>query len=180
MQEKVHLELDQVVGRARKPVFADQAKLVHLSAVIVEVMRMRPVAPLGVPHVCTQNTKVCGFNVSQGTSVMINIGRLSNDPKLWKDPQAFRPERFLEEEKEMDLKASETRSTIDEFKFIPFGVGRRACAGYPLAKLQVSLAAMQLCHAFRFSFPENAKVDLAGKVALIHSPIPFKVLAIPR
>eukprot|EP00475_Leptophrys_vorax_P030226 TRINITY_DN4512_c0_g1_i5.p1 TRINITY_DN4512_c0_g1~~TRINITY_DN4512_c0_g1_i5.p1 ORF type:complete len:112 (+),score=29.00 TRINITY_DN4512_c0_g1_i5:103-438(+) len=111
---------------------------------------------------------------------MINIERLSNDPKLWKDPQVFRPERFLEEEKGLDLKASETRPTVEEFKFIPFGVGRRPCAGYPLAKFSVFVVSMHLFHALKFTLPENSRVDLSGKVGMAWAPIPFKVLAIPR
>jgi cytochrome P450 family 2 subfamily U polypeptide 1 len=181
IQEKVHFELDQVVGRSRTPEFEDMTKLSYLSAVIMEVMRFRPVAPMGVPHVCADDTTIGGMTVPKDAVIIMNICKLANDPKLWKDPDLFRPERFLEEEKgRIDLKASETRSSIDEFRFIPFGVGKRACVGYQLAKLEVPLMAVHLLHHFEFSVPEGTQLDETGKAGLTLEPFDFKIYAKPR
>jgi cytochrome P450 len=180
IQEKVHFELDQVIGKERTPELDDLPKLPYLSAVIMEIMRIRPVAFVGVPHQCSEQTKIGNITVSEGSTVLINIYKLANDSKLWKNPSQFRPERFLEEEKHLDLKGSETRNIIEDFKFIPFGVGRRACAGFQLAKLEVYVVAMQLFHKFKFEFPEGSKPDTTPRLGIVLRPQSYKVLAKPR
>lgn len=46
VQEKARREVDQVVG-SRRPQFEDQASLPYVSALIKEVLRWAPPAPLG-------------------------------------------------------------------------------------------------------------------------------------
>lgn len=47
IQKQAQAEIDQVVGRGRWPVFADRANLPYVTAIVKEVCRWRPVAPLG-------------------------------------------------------------------------------------------------------------------------------------
>jgi cytochrome P450 len=80
IQEKVHHELDQVIGRGRSPALEDQQNLTYLSVVIMEVMRIRSVAFFAVPHECIEDSEVCGVKISKGSTVLINIFKLANDP----------------------------------------------------------------------------------------------------
>lgn len=43
-------EIDGVVGEGRSPTFADQNKLPYITAMVDEVLRWRPVAPLSAPQ----------------------------------------------------------------------------------------------------------------------------------
>lgn len=49
VQEKVHAEIDRVVGSRRPPAFDDQAGMPYLHAVILETLRWNPVVPMGEP-----------------------------------------------------------------------------------------------------------------------------------
>jgi cytochrome P450 len=48
IQKRAQAELDSVIGRARLPTFEDRPRLPFVDAVCREVLRWRPVAPLGV------------------------------------------------------------------------------------------------------------------------------------
>lgn len=43
-------EIDTVVGRERMPTFQDRKNLPYIGAIVQELLRWRPVAPLGVPR----------------------------------------------------------------------------------------------------------------------------------
>ena len=51
---KAHAQLDAVVGRDRFPTFNDQAQLTYIEAIVRELMRWRPVGPVGLPRSSTQ------------------------------------------------------------------------------------------------------------------------------
>lgn len=70
---RAQAELDQVVGRARWPVFADYDKLPYVVALIREVCRWRPVAPLSVPHASTKDDVYDGWFIPKGTTVISAI-----------------------------------------------------------------------------------------------------------
>lgn len=51
---KAQAQLDAVVGRDRLPTFNDRAQLPYIDAIVKEVMRWRPVGPMGLPRQATQ------------------------------------------------------------------------------------------------------------------------------
>jgi len=63
---------------------------------IREQMRINPLTPLGVPHGCSEDTTLGGYFVPKGSLVISNLYAMNHDPTVWKDPESFRPERFLE------------------------------------------------------------------------------------
>jgi cytochrome P450 len=52
VQTKAQDELDAVVGRERLPTFEDRPELPYINAICKEILRWRPVVPLGTsnPH----------------------------------------------------------------------------------------------------------------------------------
>lgn len=52
---KAHEEIEQVIGSERSPVYTDIETLPYCHAFMMEVMRWRPVAPAGVPHLTTKD-----------------------------------------------------------------------------------------------------------------------------
>ncbi|KAK8961346.1 Trans-cinnamate 4-monooxygenase [Platanthera guangdongensis] len=58
--------------------------------------------------------------------ILVNAWWLANNPAHWKNPEDFRPERFLEEDVKVEASGN-------DFRYIPFGVGRRSCPGIILA-----------------------------------------------
>lgn len=56
VQQRAHEELDTVVGRNRLPTFEDQESLPYINAVVKELLRWLPVAPLGMMHAVYRST----------------------------------------------------------------------------------------------------------------------------
>ena len=50
VMRKAQDELDTVVGRSRPPAFEDKKGLPYIRAIVQEVLRWRPVGPLGAFH----------------------------------------------------------------------------------------------------------------------------------
>ncbi|XP_032655695.1 cytochrome P450 1A1 isoform X2 [Chelonoidis abingdonii] len=69
IQKKIQKELDQVIGRERRPRLSDRPMLPYTEAFILEIFRHSSFLPFTIPHW-----------------------------KLWKDPSTFNPERFLKAE----------------------------------------------------------------------------------
>ncbi|KAL6654869.1 hypothetical protein ACP70R_008334 [Stipagrostis hirtigluma subsp. patula] len=122
----------------------------YLKAIVKETLRMHPPAPF-VPRVCLEDQKIQGYDVPQGTIVVTNVWAISRDPKYWKDPDRFMPERF-EGEDALDLKGS-------AFEFLPFGAGRRICPGINFAQANVEIALATLLYHFDWEMPLGAKAE---------------------
>ncbi|GMP95379.1 hypothetical protein CsSME_00044454 [Camellia sinensis var. sinensis] len=95
--------------------FKSSVDLPFLQCVINETLRLYPPAPLLLPHYSSEDCIVGGFEVPRGTTLLENASGLHRDPKVWEEPDKFKPERFEGER--------------EGFKFVPFGIGRRACPG---------------------------------------------------
>ena len=87
------------------------------------------------------------------------------DPEYWKDPDVFRPSRFLVEKK-----------YVPDERNIPFGIGRRKCLGETLGRLQGFLFFSNLLHHFTIESPDGVPPDLQPEAGLTYGPKPFPVL----
>ena len=70
---KAQAEIDAVVGAARLPSFNDRPNLPYIDALVKEVLRYMPVAPMGLPHVNMEDDIVNGYLIPKGSIVMANI-----------------------------------------------------------------------------------------------------------
>ncbi|XP_068644716.1 piperic acid synthase CYP719A37-like [Aristolochia californica] len=147
VQEKVYKEIVNQSGGSLMVKMEDVGKLHYLQAVVKETMRMKPIAPMAVPHSAAKDTKLKGRRVGKGTRVTVNIHALHYDPEVWEHPDSFKPERFLTRSNDGD---GGKQQSVEQW-FIPFGAGLRTCAGMELGKLQVALALGNLVRAFKWS-----------------------------
>lgn len=175
VQAKAQEELDLVVGRDRVMNETDFSKLPYLQAVVKESLRLHPPTPLMLPHKANTDVKLGGYNIPKGASVMVNVWALARDPKVWKNPLEYRPERFIEED--IDIKGS-------DFRILPFGAGRRVCPGAQLGINLVASMLGHLLHHFKWTLPSGVTpedVDMTespGMVTFMHTPL--KAVATPR
>ncbi|CAI9093807.1 OLC1v1029387C1 [Oldenlandia corymbosa var. corymbosa] len=169
--EKVQKELDDVIGLGNIVEEFHLPKLHYLEAVVKEALRLHPAIPLLVPRRPSKSSIVGGYTVPENTSVFVNAWAIQRDPELWDDPLQFKPERFLMESKNGDYNGN-------NFQYIPFGSGRRMCAGIPLAEKMVKYILASLFHSFDWK-PTTSKVeDLSEKFDFVlRKRIPL--LAIP-
>jgi cytochrome P450 len=96
----------------------------YLDAVVKETLRARPVIP-DVARVAAKPFAVGGYDLPAGVTLMPSIA-LVHQSDLYAEPEAFRPERFLE-------------GDAPSFGWIPFGGGRRRCLGAAFASLEMRL-----------------------------------------
>nr|GMD28546.1 cytochrome P450 CYP82D47-like [Ipomoea batatas] len=101
---KIRNELDNHVGRERHVNESDLNNLTYIQAVVKETLRLYPPGPLLVPHEAIEDCVVDGYHISKGTRLLVNVAKIQRDPKFWSDPDAFKPERFLMEHKDVDVR----------------------------------------------------------------------------
>ncbi|XP_072028132.1 cytochrome P450 2J4-like [Amphiura filiformis] len=98
IQDRIHQELDSVVGRNRLPRLADEKDLPYTCATLLEAHRMGSVVSFGVQHVCGEDTTLGPYAIPKGTVVVTNLMAIHYNPELWPNPDEFNPERFLDED----------------------------------------------------------------------------------
>ncbi|KAI8495169.1 cytochrome P450 2 sub U member 1 [Branchiostoma belcheri] len=167
----VQQELDAVVGEGL-PALSHRSQLPYVNACLLEVMRIRPVSPLAIPHATTETVKVQEYDIPKGTQVLLNLYSLHMDPAYWPDPDRFNPGRFLDAEGNVINKPE---------SYMPFGGGRRVCPGEQLARMELFLFFSTLLQSFTFKTPEGAPLPTTdGVLGITLSPRPFELCAIPR
>ena len=73
VQRKAQEEIDRVIGSCRLPGVADRPNLPYVDAVVKEALRWHPVAPMGIPHMTTEDDTYQGYYIPKGSVVMANI-----------------------------------------------------------------------------------------------------------
>lgn len=120
-------------------------------AVIEETMRLYPPAFL-VARAAREKDNAAGVEIGKGDIIMIAPWLLHRHEKLWDQPNAFIPKRFMSTE------------APDRFAYLPFGAGPRVCIGAPFAQAESVLALARLIGAFRVELADTAPVIPLGVV----------------
>jgi cytochrome P450 len=199
VQARAHAELDEVVGRARPPTFADVPSLSYIHAMVKETLRWSPIIPLGVPHASTADDWYEGMFIPKGTICLQNMRVLNLDPEVFGSNAAeFDPARYLDE------KGVQVRALMEgrEEGHMMFGYGRRVCPGRHVAEGTLVIDFATLLWAMRFERPKGSRGELdvrnyvqSGVTAYVFPrtlslgfilpcqrsrPVPFECKAVPR
>ncbi|KAG6551486.1 hypothetical protein Mapa_006909 [Marchantia paleacea] len=168
-------EVDSVVGKDRALQEEDIPQLEFLNAVCKETLRRHSVVPLLQPHFNLVPTTIGGFDIPANTAVFINQYAMARDPRIWDDPLSFRPERFLDAGRDIG-------ATGTDFRFLPFGSGRRACIGMNMGLLVFKCVLASLVHAFDWTLPPGVD-HLDGEErngSVLRPAAPVTLVALPR
>ena len=169
IQQSLRRELDSAVGRLRLPTIQDKPNMPLLQATVLEVLRITSLVPLALPHQTSEETKLCGYTIPKATLVIVNLWAVNHDPRVFENPHAFNPYRFLNEDGEV---------CQEKTKFqLPFSIGSRRCLGSTLAKAEIFLLLACLLQHFEFSSPTGDNIDLESHFGLTLRPKPFSVCA---
>ncbi|TFK27949.1 cytochrome P450 78A3p [Coprinopsis marcescibilis] len=176
VQRKAQLELDEVVGFGRLPTYEDRASLVYINAILKESLRYHQVTPLALPHSTISDNVYEGYFIPKGTIVMGNAWHILHDPDIFKDPMAFRPERYIK-----DGKIDES---VLDWSAAAFGFGRRICPGRHMAVETLYVVFASTLALFDIVAPkdENGGPSIKYGIAdggIVH-PEPFEVILVPR
>ncbi|KAL6341763.1 hypothetical protein AAG906_038007 [Vitis piasezkii] len=173
--KRAHEEMDQVIGRSRRLVESDLPKLPYLQAICKESFRKHPSTPLNLPRVSTQACEVNGYYIPKNTRLSVNIWAIGRDPDVWESPEEFRPERFLSGRNEkIDPRGN-------DFELIPFGAGRRICAGTRMGIVLVEYILGTLVHSFDWKMPDGVEINMDEAFGLaLQKAVSLSAMVTPR
>ncbi|CAL4980333.1 unnamed protein product [Urochloa decumbens] len=172
-------ELDAVVGRDKLVMESDLPRLTFFNAVIKETFRLHPSTPLSLPRMAAEECEVAGYRIPKGSELLVNVWGIARDPALWPDPLEFRPARFLPggSHEDVDVKGG-------DYGLIPFGAGRRICAGLSWGLRMVTITSATLVHAFDWELPAGQTPDKLNMeeafTLLLQRAVPLMARPVPR
>ncbi|KAJ7745595.1 cytochrome P450 [Mycena maculata] len=132
IQKKAQAAIEEVVGQGRLPDFDD--KIPYIDALVREVLRWRPVAPLAIPHAVTKDDVYMGYHIPAGSVVIGNSwywsrAILHDEATFGPNTKEFIPERWLTQDGKINL-AMRDHGAV-------FGYGRRVCPGQDMAQWSI-------------------------------------------
>nr|UEN71137.1 cytochrome P450 4AV17 [Meteorus pulchricornis] len=151
--DRVQNEIESVIGKERLPQWDDRKKLPFTEAVIRETLRIEPLTPWSVAHKCVETTTLQNYTISAGTIIITNLAAMHSDEEFWGDPDIFRPERFLDD-----------NSKLGKDWTLPFGFGRRVCAGETFARFVLFEIIATLLQKFNWTMIQGQPTNLDDKI----------------
>uniref|UniRef100_A0A914WJ52 Cytochrome P450 n=1 Tax=Plectus sambesii TaxID=2011161 RepID=A0A914WJ52_9BILA len=169
--KKLHEEMDEMVGRERDLSMNDQKILPYLCATIQEVQRLANILPINLQHTVTEDVIVGGYRIPKETIVVAQTPSIHLDEKLFPDPYTFNPERHID---------ANGRFVKNEH-ILPFSIGKRACMGESLARMELFLFLGSLVQHCDFR-PADGKTPPPFKIitGMGQYPAPYDCVIIPR
>jgi len=146
--------LDGVLG-GRTPDVEDLVRLPYLHAVVSEVLRLYPPAYL-LARTAIAPFTIGGHEFGAGETVLMSQWVMHRDPRYYDEPDAFRPERWLDG----------LADRLPPGAYFPFGDGPRRCIGQGFAMLESALVMATLAQRFRFRLVPGRKVEPEPLVTL--------------
>ncbi|CAG9864107.1 unnamed protein product [Phyllotreta striolata] len=147
VQEKVRKCLEATFGDSEIN-YSDRKKVPYVEAVLCEVERYCHVTPICGPRRVLRDTKLEDYVIPKNTTVLISLYSVHHDKTYWKDPEKFRPERFLDSDGKL----------VYHDRFIPFGLGRRRCLGDQLARSCIFTFFAEIIKNYRITeYPGSVK-----------------------
>ncbi|XP_076040655.1 cytochrome P450 9e2-like [Oratosquilla oratoria] len=135
VQERLREELRSLMETYGEFNYKAIGEAKYLDACIHEALRLYPPGSI-TERITTKEYTIPGTDVKieKGTVIVFNVWALNRDPRIWEDPNDFKPERFLPENKTPE----------QNFAFQSFGQGPRNCIGMRFALLEIKLAVAHL------------------------------------
>jgi len=128
--------------------------LVYTRAAVSETLRLYPPA-FSIVRIARRDDVADGVEVPAGSLVQITPWLLHRHRRLWKEPDAFDPERFMP-----------GAPAPDRFAYLPFGAGPRVCVGAQFALTEAVLVLARLVQAFRITRASDEPVLPVASITL--------------
>jgi cytochrome P450 len=113
--------------RERAAAAATSGDEAYLSALVKEVLRIRPPIPVAAGRRLEEPFRIGPHTVPAGTLVLIDAWGVHHDPDRHPEPERFDPERFVDR-------------VPEPYTWLPFGGGAHRCIGAALAELEIRTA----------------------------------------
>ncbi|KAJ9698657.1 hypothetical protein PVL29_007631 [Vitis rotundifolia] len=161
VMNKLQAEVRSCIGSKPRVERDDLKNLKYSKMVIKEALRKHTPIPLLVPRETMDYFKIHDksssreYDIYPGTRILVNAWGIGRDPKSWKDPDVFYPERFEDCEIEFYGK---------HFELLPFGGGKRICPGVNMGVNTVEFTLANLVYCFDWELPNGMKIEDLGKM----------------
>jgi cytochrome P450 len=160
IQEKLYKEISATTGDDKEEVSEDDVhKMPYLKAVVLEGLRKHPPGHFVLPHKAAEDMEIGGYLIPKGAMVNFMVAEMGRDEREWEKPTEFMPERFLPGGAGERVDVTGNR----EIKMMPFGVGRRICAGISIAMLHLEYFVANMVREFEWQELPGNEVDFAEK-----------------
>lgn len=171
VQKKVQAEIDEVCGKGVDVTWEMRSQLPYTMAVLKEVQRFADIAPTGLMHKTVCDASLRGYNLPANTLIMANFNSCHRSPVLWKAPEEFNPENFLD---------SSGKLIDNKEGFMPYGLGQRICPGRDLADMETFLILTNLLSSYLL-FPVEGdaggmETQFESGTAVLRNPKPYRVV----
>ncbi|MCB8821322.1 cytochrome P450 [Microvirga rosea] len=151
---RIEEEVDRVLGDGPF-LFEHLDKLVFTRAVLDETLRLYPPAPY-LSRAAIKDDKIGSLDIPAGSVVTVAPYVLHRHRRLWDEPDAFNPERFMPEK----------RDRIDRFAYLPFGAGPRVCIGASFALQEATIVLASIVRAVRLDLVDGHEVKPLHRITL--------------
>jgi cytochrome P450 len=148
-EAKLREEIARVLG-AREPTVQDLRSLPYLLQTVQESLRLRSPGYINYRYV-TRDAELGGYPIRKGSWTVASQYITHQDPRVWRDPHVFRPERFAKNSPEAP------HNRRHENPFFPFGGGIFFCIGKNYAINEAALMLVMLMQHFRFRAPDGGR-----------------------
>ncbi|CAL5064903.1 unnamed protein product [Urochloa decumbens] len=160
IQDKLYSEITAITTDDKEEVCEEDVhKMPYLKAVILEGLRKHPPAHFVLPHKAAEDMELGGYLIPKGTMVNFMVAEMSRDEREWENPTEFLPERFLPGGDGEGVDVTGTKG----IRMMPFGVGRRICAGLSVAMLHLEYFVANMARDFEWLEVPGHEVDFAEK-----------------
>ena len=120
--------------------------------VIEEGMRLYPPAYF-IDRVNLTDDAFEGMKFEKGSNLLFSVYEIHRHPKLWEDPEKFKPERF------------ENGGRQYSSQYFPFGAGPRKCIGNNFAMFEMIIAVSELVSRYKI-FPVSEQIGIKPLITL--------------
>jgi len=142
----------------------------YTEATLMEVHRIASIVPLSLFHKTSKDTTLGGYFIPKGSSIMPHLWNVHYDPEYFPEPEVFKPERFLTDDRKV--------KRCDQL--IPFSIGKRQCIGESLARMELFLYFTSMLQRFSFESVEGEDLDFDCEFTIVLEPKTKLLRAIPR
>ena len=151
---RMHAEIAAAPERPA-PSLEQMEELAYTGNVINEALRLYPPGWL-LSRRTIEADVLGGFQIPAGTDVLLSPYLLHRHPKFWKEPEAFRPERF----------DAAHESERPRFAYIPFAAGPRHCIGESVALYEMLVHLYKVARHYRLSLAGDEPIELEAQINL--------------
>ncbi|XP_066400246.1 cytochrome P450 89A2-like [Miscanthus floridulus] len=160
VQDRLHAEIKATCGEDAEVVSEEAVHgMPYLKAVILEGLRKHPPGHFVLPHKAAEDMDVGGYLIPKGATVNFMLAEMGRDEQEWERPMEFVPERFLEGGDGVGVDMTGTKG----IRMMPFGVGRRICAGLSIAMLHLEFFVANMVREFEWREAPGHEVEFGEK-----------------